>query len=209
VEVVSMTIEEAKPGGLLDREAVPGAKGGRAIGIGPGVAWDTRDHLLVPRKGYFHEIVVMSYQPSLGSHYRYDVLRVNMRRYINIIADHVLALQYYAEVQEGDVPFYQLSQLGGQRLLRGYFEGRFRDKVLMAAQAEYRLPLFWRFGAVGHVALGDVASSVSALMWEPPLWSLGGGLRIMLNNAEKLNLRADVGFGNDTWGIYVGIAEAF
>jgi hypothetical protein len=31
----------------------------------------------------------------------------------------------------------------------------------------------------------------------------------MLNRDERLNLRADIGFGHDTWGMYVSVAEAF
>ncbi len=209
LEAQHMGIENVEPGGLIDSGTLPGSGGGRTIGLGPGIAWDTRDHLLVPHDGFFHEAVLMTYQPAIGSHHKFNVLRVNLRRYVPITSRHTLVLQYVAQLQEGNVPFYMLSQLGGQNLLRGYFEGRFRDKSLMAIQAEYRLPLFWRFSAVGHGALGDVASRVQGIALDGPVWSLGGGLRVLLNRAEQLNLRADLGVGYDTFGFYLGVAEAF
>jgi len=41
-------------------------------------------------------------------------------------------------------------------------------------------------------------------------YSYGLGLRFQFNKKQKVNLRADIGFGNDgNRGIYFGIEEAF
>jgi hypothetical protein len=37
----------------------------------------------------------------------------------------------------------------------------------------------------------------------------GIGLRYLFSKEEKINLRVDLGFGQDTNGIYFGIEEAF
>jgi outer membrane protein assembly factor BamA len=209
LEAVYMELAELEAGGLLAREAIPGARGGRSVGLGPGLLWDTRDHLLTPRRGALYELSLLAYASPIGSEYDFGELLIDARRYLPLWADHVLALQLFAQVQFGSAPFYRLAQLGGQELLRGYFEGRFRDETLLALQAEYRLPLFWRFSGVVHAALGQVARDPSRLPSRRPNWSLGPGARIMLNTDERLNLRADLGVGPGTWGVYVGIAEAF
>jgi len=37
----------------------------------------------------------------------------------------------------------------------------------------------------------------------------GAGLRVMLSKKERLNARIDAGFGKNTHGIYINVAEAF
>lgn len=59
-----------------------------------------------------------------------------------------------------------------------------------------------------HAALGQVARDPALLPSRRPNWAAGPGARIMLNEDERLNLRADLGLGPGTWGVYVGIGEA-
>jgi hypothetical protein len=40
-------------------------------------------------------------------------------------------------------------------------------------------------------------------------FSYGGGLRLLVHEKEKLNLRLDFGFGKGSSGIYVLLKEAF
>jgi hypothetical protein len=41
-------------------------------------------------------------------------------------------------------------------------------------------------------------------------YSYGAGLRFRFNEEQKVNLRVDIGFGNDgNMGVYFGIEEAF
>ncbi len=70
-------------------------------------------------------------------------------------------MQVLGQFSAGEqLPFNQLSMMGGEMMMRGYYFGRYRDKNYLAAQAEYRfLPFdFSRrlggavFGAVGAVS---------------------------------------------------------
>lgn len=209
IEAISMGIEDVQAGGLLDTEALPGARGGLTVGVGAGLLWDSRDHMLTPHSGDLHEITVMTFGETIGSEYGFSSVLVDLRKYVPITETHTLALELIGELQSGEVPFFKLAYLGGEDLLRGLYQGRFRDKALLAGQAEYRLPVFWRFSAVAHVALGQVAKNAASLGFRAPEWSLGGGARVMLNEDERLNLRADVGFGRESYGFYIGINEAF
>lgn len=204
-----MDISRVEAGGLLDDTRLAGSAGGWAVGLGFSLIWDTRNHLLVPNSGGFYELTLMRFSSWLGSDYDYSQMVVNLRRYLALPHGHVLATQLYFEGSQGNTPFYRLALVGGQHILRGYFEGRFRDHYLAAAQVEYRLPLFWRLGATAFTAVGDVAPSIGGFASLRPKVSIGGGLRLLLNREERLNLRADVGFSPEGPAVYVGVAEAF
>jgi outer membrane protein assembly factor BamA len=179
------------------------------MAVGPGLAWDSRDHSLAPHRGAFYDIVLMSSQPSLGSTYEFTTMVFDLRQYFPIRPGHTFAGNVYIAVQDGQAPFYQLPQLGGDELLRGYFEGRYRDKTLMLAQAEYRFPILWRIGGTAFGGLGNVSPTFREFGETAPKWSVGAGLRLMLNRDERLNLRADLGIARGAQGFYVGIGEVF
>ena len=121
-----------------------------------------------------------------------------------------MALQLYGRFVPGSPPFYELAALGGSTIMRGYFQGRYRDKSYTAAQIEYRGHVWWRFGVVAFAGTGDVfGSDASDLSFANLKYSYGFGLRFLFNRQEKINLRADFGFGQDTKGVYFGLEEAF
>ena len=204
-----MKISRTEPGRLLQSGAVPGHRGGNTTGLGLTLGWDSRDHPQAPRRGGFHEISIMSWSRALGSRYSFSRFYLNLRQYFPLFDTHALALQVNGEFLTEEPPFYRMALLGGQCLLRGYFEGRYRDNDLIAGQAEYRLPLFWRISAVLFAAAGDVSDRLHNWSLRKLKWAAGGGLRLMLNQDEKLNLRIDAAAGMETWGIYATAKEAF
>ncbi len=54
----------------------------------------------------------------------------------------VVGLNVNMQFNSGDVPFYQLSLLGGSKRLRGQFEGEFRDNLALQSQLEWRQEVF-------------------------------------------------------------------
>ena len=102
-----------------------------------------------------------------------------------------------------------MPQLGGEELLRGYYGGRYRERNLLAVQAEYRAHVWWRFGAVGFVSAGRVSHDLSDMDFSGFKPAVGLGLRFLLAPDEGLNLRADFGFGKESSGFYLGLGEVF
>ena len=49
---------------------------------------------------------------------------------------------------DGDAPFYDLCPFGRSQDIRGYQIGQYRDERMVAAQAEWRSEIWWRFGGV-------------------------------------------------------------
>jgi hypothetical protein len=120
-----------------------------------------------------------------------------------------VALQALAVASSGQPPFDQYPQLGGESLLRGYFQGRYRDRSLLAFQGEYRLPLFWKFGLAGFAGIGQVAPDFGGFGLDR-FWVAGGaGLRFLLAKREGLNIRMDFAFGEGSSGFYLSFGEAF
>ena len=95
--------------------------------------------------------------------------------------------------------------------MRGYFQGRFTDRQMLALQGEYRGPMFWKLGWVAFGGVGQVADRWGDLQLDGFKASLGGGVRFLVSPRETLFIRADLGYGVNTGstGFYLNIGEAF
>jgi hypothetical protein len=188
---------------------VPGRDGGLAVGVGPQIAWDSRDSALAASEGTLLSLQATSYLHQLGGDHAFWRLLADAREVLGLGSGHVLALRGLLVRNSEQVPYYMMAQLGGPDLLRGYYQGRFQDRALSALEFEYRTPFVWRFGAAVFGGIGQVGNDLTSLRlegWHP---SMGAGLRLNVARAEKLNLRADAGVGSDGPAFYVGVGEAF
>ena len=93
--------------------------------------------------------------------------------------------------------------------MRGYFEGRYTDRHLMATQVEWRQKFSHRWGAVAFAGVGNVAPALDAFDIGTIRTSFGVGIRFLVDKEENLNLRLDFGAGNEKVNYYFKIAEAF
>jgi hypothetical protein len=80
---------------------------------------------------------------------------------------------------------------------------------MLTVQAAYWAMLFWRVGAVAFVSYGAVAPQLSEMQLQDFRYTVGGGLRFVLDRQKKINIRLDAGFGKNTSGYYLTIGEAF
>jgi hypothetical protein len=179
-----------------------------ATGIGPTLAWDSRDSLNWPNKGYFLEAKATFFAPELGGTVRYKRLALDLRRYQTLWLDHVLALRFVAQSVWGEVPFQRLPQLGGANLFRGWYGGQLRQNLLIAAEAEYRVPLSPRWALVAFGSVGRVAKSVQHFDPHELRGAGGGGLRMSVDKRDRVNVRLDLAYG-DSFYPYLQFREAF
>ncbi len=203
-------LRRTENGGMLSKGKIPGSQGGMASGAGLTLNYDTRDNIFYPYNGSYHQFQYVNYSSVTGSEYHYNNYFMDMRRFIRTYRYHVLALQLMMEMNAGqNVPFFQMAQIGGGALLRGYFNGRFYDRHAALMQAEYRVPVWRRVGVAGFAGAGEVADKInhySLLCLKP---SAGMGLRFRISDKEKVNARLDYGWGKNTSGLYFEISEAF
>lgn len=197
------------PGGIFDKQQIVGRNGYIVSGLGASLTYDSRNNAFAPDRGSMLQIYFNHFDPVIGSRYRYTNYVIDLRHFLKIYKEQVLALQAYGFFNSGEVPLRSLASLGGANSLRGYYDGRYRDKNQYAIQAEYRIPLFWRLGCVAFADIGNVASTFGDLNFDYLKYSYGAGVRFALSKAERLNLRLDYGFGKSSSGFYFQLGEAF
>jgi len=197
------------PTGLLATGTIHGSTNGITSGVGPLVYYDTRDNIFASTRGSYYQLSIVFHDNTFGSDYQFSKTVINLKEYFGVGQDQVLALQWYGFFIGGPAPFHKLAELGGQNQMRGYYEGRFRDKNYIASQVEFRMPLFWRIGFVAFAGMGDVAQDISRFNLRDIKPSYGFGFRYFFNVQERLNLRLDFGFGNGSNGMYIGPQESF
>jgi outer membrane protein assembly factor BamA len=195
---------------LFDKENIVGRNGGWVSGPGVTVTWDSRNHAFTPSKGFYMQFYVGVYGKAVGSDFNFSVRNLDVRKYIALSKNVVLAFQANLISTSGAVPIRQLTNIGSNSYMRGYYEGRYTDKDLLAFQSELRFPLYKRFGMVTFAGLGRVGGTLNEVFQMDHLKpSIGAGLRFALSPQEKLHLRFDAGFGNKSNGTYLNMGEAF
>lgn len=209
-EFMSYHISDARDNQFLNNDEVYGSQGGISSGLGYGLTIDNRDNVFYPSKGNLLEFYALHFGSYIGSDYKFNSFFFDLRSYNAITKDdNIIAVHGYAAITTGKPPFYALPKLGGQLMMRGYFEGRYRDNNYLMLQAEYRKYLFWKFDGILFLGMGDVGKDFSDFELKNIKYSYGLGFRYILDKEEKINLRFDIGFGQNTSGFYFGVEEAF
>jgi outer membrane protein assembly factor BamA len=206
-----LSVDETDAHGALRAGAIPGSQGGSASGLGVILRHDTRDNTYQPMSGFYNQISAVSFGDGIGSDYAFKALSIDLRMYRrSFFRSHVIAIQTYDVFISGEAPFQMLALLGGSYSMRGFYKGRYRDRNMITAQAEYRFPIAWRFGAAAFAGAGDVQSDLHEFSVDRLKYSAGFGLRFLFDAQEKINARLDFGFGSgDNAGIYAMVLEAF
>jgi hypothetical protein len=173
-----------------------------------GLVVDSRDHTGAPRAGaYVRVLPSISRQP--GASTTLNRITIDARQYRPLTGAHVVALQFQYDGTSGQFPFDLMPMIGADTSMRGYPRGRFRDRHAMTAQAELRSGYWRRVGAVAFAGAGTVAPTSGSLAsgaWYP---SVGAGLRYVLSPRDRTTVRTDFGIGRGSFGLTVGIGEAF
>ena len=169
--------------------------------------YDTRDVITRPTRGQFFSVEYSVFDPALGSDTHFTAAQVQYNYYASLDEKRVLAFDLWGRFTDGDVPWDRLSLAGDNRRLRGYYQGRYRDKDVVSGQVEYRQKLDWRNGYVLWLGAGALGSSPGDLGEHPLLPTAGVGYRFEVK--PDMNIRLDLGVGRDTAGFYFQVAEAF
>jgi outer membrane protein assembly factor BamA len=177
--------------------------------LGVAVENDSRNSQFYPTAGGRINFTADFFRESVGSNRNYERYQFEFHRNPSVSPKQVLAYRFYACAVGGRVPVYDLCLYGLDSDIRGYTTGRYRDRRMFAAQAEYRLELPKRFGVVAFGGVGGVAPKVSSFRADALLPAGGAGLRYKLDKKNHINFRFDYAVGLDGGAYYVGVAEAF
>ncbi|GAB3653112.1 BamA/TamA family outer membrane protein [Echinicola sediminis] len=198
-------VYEKEGDGQLSSGDIPGSDTPVVLGTGLQLNYDSRDDIFQPRRGFYNQLSWMTFKGLFGNAYSYNRYELDIRKYFPVGKDNVIAVHSWWSFIDGEAPFQQLSLLGGSKRMRGYFEGRYRDKLAMVHQAEWRFPVYGNLGMVLFGSTGQVANRFSQYALERFHYGAGFGFRYKLMD-EGINIRIDFGFG-DQKAFYFGLNE--
>ncbi|WP_194768809.1 BamA/TamA family outer membrane protein [Tamlana sp. I1] len=174
--------------------------------------YDSRDITVNAWKGWYAHLLSGFYGDYLGSNNTYQVYEFDIRSYFQIHRPgNILAFKLYGRITDGDVPYQELTALGGTNALRGYIIGQYRDKTGMYLVSEWRHTFLKKnqtlskHGMTLWSGLGTIAPSVSEINQFIP--NAGVGYRYEVQ--PRMNVRIDFGVGRKSTGLYFNFTEAF
>jgi hypothetical protein len=194
---------------------IEGRHGGAFLYAGPSLVFDNRNNNTYTTKG-IHISSYLNLMKGVFSNNSYSggLFNLEYAQYFKLDKHFVLAVDVQEQSLTGtQSPFYLLPALGSDEMMRGYYNGRFRDRNLLAGQTELRYRLSDRVGVVGFLGTGQVFNKTFSLNEFKP--NYGGGLRYFFDTEKGLSIRVDYGVGEKRpgesrqSGVYIGLGEAF
>ena len=169
---------------------------------------DTRDSVQAPSRGVFLNVeqsVNVPLLPASGG--TFSRTEVTLDVYSPLWTGAVLAVDVYGNISSSGAPWTQWPDAGGDVRLRGYYQGRYRDRNLMAAQVELRQQVYRCHGIVLWGGAGYVFPSFRELDMKNTLPTYGAGYRL---SVLGIVLRLDVGFGlRGQYAVIAGVSHSF
>lgn len=163
--------------------------------IGVFAQYDTRDVTFNASKGIFAKFEAKLYPGFLGNTRRtFARFSLTFDYYQKLWKGMIMAYDLYVDATAGTPSWHMYSKLGGMDRMRGYYEGRYRDKRLVETQIELRQKIYGRHGIAGWIGAGQVWGT-HQFDWENTLYSFGCGYRFEFK--KGMNIRIDYG-----WGVY-------
>ena len=203
---------KSKKEGLAQSYFEKHRKEGFISGIGLRLSYDSTDDSFFPTTGSFAEVVYQYHPFWLGSQYSFSRVFIDGRTFVKIPIpkfESVLGFQLMFEGVHGNAPLSFLPTIGDKDMMRGYVGDRFRDNYMLAAQTEWRFPIYWRFGGTLFFAAGKVQHNFTDFIFQDIKYGGGFGIRVRLAKKKKINLRFDMGFTPEGYKFYFNLLEAF
>ena len=162
-------------------------------------------------RGGRYQVTLSSYDDREFDQFSFRKTRIDLQQFIPLLHGHrVLAFRALAVVSDTSdgqaVPFYLMPTYGGLNVGRGYPTFRFRDRNLLALQAEYRYQIGPLVSGAVFADAGQVAPSFGAIEWSRLKTTYGTGIRLGASGGAALRL--DLAFGDGLTFIF-GMGHAF
>ena len=177
------------------------------LGTGLTLQYDTRDNITATTQGTYLKLDQMFNPHFLANKYAFSLTELTASSFHPLWKGAILATNLHARLTYGNTPWGLLSTLGGSDNMRGYFEGRYRDKSEIDACIELRQHIWRRNGAVAWIGAGSIFPRFADIRLRHVLPNYGIGYRWEFK--RYINVRLDLGFGRNQTGFIFSINEAF
>lgn len=178
----------------------------RNYGVGASVQYDTRDFISNASRGIY-AYLSQTFRPSwLGNDQAFSTTEFQLRGYKSVWKGGILAGELKGMFNFGNPSWAMMAELGGSNSMRGYYEGRYRDKHSVSVQVELRQHVWRRNGITVWAGAGNVFHD--SRTFKKILPNFGIGYRWEFK--KRVNVRLDLGFGKSGQnGFIFNINEAF
>ncbi len=189
--------------------------GGDIIYIGPSFTYDTRDNNTYTTRG----IIINGYYNLMQgiyftNPYKGGFLNIEYSQFFLLAKPLVLGIDIQEQSLTGaQSAFYLMPEMGNDEMMRGYYQGRYRDRNLLAGQTELRYRISPRFGLAAFMGTGEVFHSDFSFPELKP--NYGGGVRYFFDIQKGLSFRLDYGVGQKPagepreTGVYIALGQSF
>lgn len=178
------------------------------IGAGFSAVYDTRDVLTYPHRGFYINLSQCFRPRFMGNDYAFSTTELQVDAYQRVWKGAILAEDFRTMLNFGNPSWGMMALLGNSNSMRGYYEGRYRDKHKMEAQVELRQHIWKRNSLTTWVGAGTVFHKFSEMRSRHILPNFGIGYRWEFK--KNVNVRLDYGFGKTgQTGFLFSINEAF
>lgn len=178
------------------------------ISLVSAVYYDSRDNILNTTNGQFLSLKLRyNWVPDRSPYLNTEL---DIRKYYRVDNDIIFTSRFYSRFTFGIPNFYDYSVLGGDKYVRGFFYGKFRDKHLSTLQLEGRTPELYRCRLALILGVSNIYSSFDSFSIDNSLFNYGLGFRFLIDRKEKVNIRFDYVLGSaNNDGFYIGFGESF
>lgn len=176
------------------------------IGVGLSVQYDSRDNVTNPHRGVYVNATQMFRPEFIGNDKGYSTSSLTVNAYQSVWKGGIIAEQVTGQFNFGSPSWDMLATMDGSHVMRGYYDSRYRDKHMLAAQVELRQYVWKRCGVVVWGGAGSVFHDRDS--FENVLPNYGIGFRWEFK--KNVNVRLDYGFGKGGQsGFLFNVNEAF
>ncbi|MDO4512192.1 MAG: BamA/TamA family outer membrane protein [Bacteroidales bacterium] len=178
----------------------------RNYGVGFAAEYDTRDMITDAKTGCYLYLGQTFRPKFLWNHYAFSTTDIKASYYRPLWRDCTLAADFSAMFNFGNPSWAKMAQIGDTHRMRGYYQGRYRDKHMLTAQVEFRQHIWRRNGIVVWLGCGNVFHDAKSFKHILP--NYGIGYRFAFR--RRMNIRLDYGFGKSgQTGFMFSLNEAF
>ncbi len=179
-----------------------------ATGVGVAMSFDSRDNRTNAYHGQYLKVEHLFYPKFMNKCY-FNSFDLSFSTYHPLWRSATFALEYHNQFNYGgEVPWTMLALVASNTgRMRGYYEGRYRDRNIIEAQVELRQRLPKRFGVVAFAGAANVFPYFDEIHLRQTLPNYGVGGRWEFK--KRVNIRCDIGFTKNKPGVVFSMNEAF
>ena len=177
----------------------------RSAGLGANLEYDSRDDPFNSYTGNRFKFSILANSKSLGSDNSYEAYTIRYASYHSVTPKVVVAWEAQACHRSDGTPLWDACIID----LRGFPITDYFGRNSASAQVEARWRFYRKWGAVAFAGGGYYQNSFSEIRDRELIPSYGIGLRFMVLESHRINVRLDYGRSSDSDAVYLSVAEAF